>query len=500
MWHCEIQFCGQSRQATGSWAECRQHIAHAVGQLPGPERPTVQLLLKDATPDQPWSCAADSGIQFSIQPDRTEVVTAWKKEVAVDHGEREHSDLGASSCERWWNCPGSLNLTRLIKPPPRSSPDAERGTAAHEVAHMCLLSGQDSIEMVDRVVNNVVVDEKMAYGVQMYLDLCRSFVEGSDHHFIEKRFNLKKLDPPEPMFGTADFGSVKIVQRTVIMVDYKNGYLYVDPTGPQLKYYVLGVLCELPEDTKIEHIEVFIVQPNGEGHRIKKASYTLAEIFAWSMELMQHAKATQDPNAPRKAGKWCKFCPNAGLCPTQAEAGMEAAQLEFVGELPPGSLAVVEWTPPEINSLTPDQIGALLLKVPLVKDFIKSLEEVAGAMICSGTEVPYWKLIAGLGHRKWIDPSITEKKLTGSYGLTEDQIWEKSLVSPVTVEKLLRPMLRALGVKGKRADEMLAQALGSLTTRPSTAPRLVRDTDPTPALLAGGDEFTAEPMPDNVKL
>lgn len=427
-----------------------------------------------------------------------------------DHGDREHADLGASSCYRWWNCPGSLNLTAKLKPPKRTSPDAEIGTAAHEVAHMCLLSHQDAIEMVDRVFNAIVVDEAMAHNVQKYLDLCRSFMGPDAECFTERKFNLKKLNPPGPMFGTSDFGALILKLSKLIIVDYKNGYIPVDAQGnPQLKYYVLGVICSLPEDTRVKDIEVYIVQPNGRGPDIKVAHYTVAEIFTWHLELLQHAKATQDPNAPLVAGAWCKFCPNAGLCQTQADARMDDAQLEFTAEVPPGTavtvsephaVVTVDFTPPEVSSLTPEQIGALLLKFPLVVDFMNSVQETAKALIASDVNIPWWKLIAGLGHRKWIDTEVTVNKLTGSYGLSEDQVWEKSLVSPATVEKLLRPMLRQLGIKGERATEMLKQALGPLTTRPSTAPRLVRDTDPAPALLARGDEFTAEPMPENVKL
>lgn len=509
MWRFESQVGAICETGSGDWYEAYREACYAARALPFPEHPTVQLLLKDATENNPWSCVgANCSIRIwwedepMAEVDMRAEAAEWVKDHAglvseeiVDHGDREHSDLGASSCERWWNCAGSLNLTRKLNPPPRTSPDAERGTAAHEVGHMCLLNGQDAIEMIDRVVNNVLVDEKIAYGVQMYLDLCRGFkAAGYDHLFIEKKFNLRDLNPPKPMFGTADFALVK--GNTLIVVDYKNGFLYVDPSSPQLRYYVLGVICALPRDAKIERIEVFIVQPNGEGSRVKKAQYTVAEIFEWHLDLMRHAKATQDPNAPLNAGSWCKFCPNGGLCHKEAEARMEDAQLQFSADVPPGSPAVVEWTPIEINGLTPDQVGALLLKVPLVENFIASLQAVAKVLIENGTDIPHWKLVPGLGHRKWIAPNSTANKLTGSYGLEDDQIWEKKLASPATVEKLLRPKLRELGVKGKRADEMLEQALTPLTTRPTTAPRLVRDTDPTPALPARGEEFTAEYPPD----
>lgn len=509
MWRFESQIGTVRETGSGDWASAHLEAQRAARNLPIAERPTVQMLLKDAQAGNPWSCVGENcsiKIWWEDEPmaevDMQAEAAAWVKDHAplisgtiVDHGDREHSDLGASSCERWWNCEGSLNLTRKLKPPVRTSPDAERGTAAHEVAHMCLVNGQDAIEMIDRSVNGIEIDEKIAYGVQMYLDLCRGFTEaGYDHVYIEKKFNLRDLAPPEPMFGTADFALVK--GATLVVVDYKNGYLYVDPSSPQLRYYVLGVICALPRDAKIERIEVFIVQPNGDGSRVKKAQYTVSEIFEWHLELMRHARATQNPDAELHAGSWCKFCPNSGLCPKEAEDRMKDAQLQFSADVPPGALAVVEWTPIEINGLTPDQIGALLLKVPLVENFIASLQSVAKVLIENGTDIPHWKLVPGLGHRKWIAPDDTAKKLTDLYGLDENQIWERKLASSATVEKLLRPKLRALGVKGKRADEMLEQALSKLTTRPTTAPRLVRDTDPTLALPARGEEFTAEYPPE----
>lgn len=464
-----------------------------VSGLRGPEKPTLQRILAEAVPDRAWSCIA-ANLRFSIQPIKTE--SAVSSLVPV-HADREHADLGASNCHIWSNCLGMLNLTRKLNPPKRTTPAAEEGTAAHEVAHMCILSHQDAIEMVDRVFNNIVVTDRMAHGVQQYLDLCRSFMTPDAECFTERKFNLKKLKPPAPMFGTSDFSAVIRSQRKVIIVDYKNGYIPVAAKALQLRYYVLGVLCSLPEDTPIEDIDVYIVQPNGgRGQpRIKPATYKIAEIFSWHLELMEKARATQDPDAPLTAGEWCKFCPNSGLCKVQAEFAMETAQLEFSADVPPGSPAVVEWSPPDVNGMTPDQLGALLVKFPRVRDFMDSVAATAKALAIEGVNIPHNKLVGGLGDRKWIAPLDTGKQLTRQYGLTEDQLWEKKLASPATVEKLLRPILRELGIKGKRADEMLEQALGLLTTRSPTAPRLVLDTDPTPALPARGDEFTAEPMP-----
>jgi hypothetical protein len=483
---------------TGTWEEMRECARKVVLTLSGPERPTMQRLVSEANPEKPWSCssATCSLRVFRDSPIlREETMSNMVSLDAMLHADREHADLGASNCYIWWNCPGMLNLMRKLKPIRRTSPEAEKGTAAHEVAHLCLLNSQDAIEMVDRVFNNIVIDEDTAYNVQKYVDLCRSFMTPDSECFTERKFNLKKLSPPAPMLGTSDFSAVIRKQRKLIIVDYKNGYIQVDAQGnPQLKYYVLGVLCSLPADVLIEDIEVYIVQPNGRGPAVKTANYKMSEIFEWHLELLEHARATQEPDAPLCAGSWCKFCPNAGLCQTQADAAMEAAQLEFVAEPEPGT-EMVTYATTEVRQLTPEQLGNLMLKFPLVEDFMRSVEDTVKGMIASGIDVPNWKLISSLGHRFWKNPDVTSKKLTSSWGLEENDVWERKLVSPATVEKLLRPKLRELGIKGKNADEMLAQALGPLTDRPNGKPRLVRDTDPAPALLAPGDEFTAEALP-----
>ena len=41
-----------------------------------------------------------------------------------------HSLVGASSCERWWNCPGSNALIAKLPTPPNTKYAAE-GTVAH---------------------------------------------------------------------------------------------------------------------------------------------------------------------------------------------------------------------------------------------------------------------------------------------------------------------------------------------------------------------------------
>jgi hypothetical protein len=507
MWHLETQIGQRVTAASGTWVEMRNDCREVLSHFRGPEKPTVLSMLAAAVPYRRWSCVA-ADCRFTIYQDdpapseEDADMSTLEKTLLIEHGDREHAEAGASSCYRWSNCKGSLNAIRAANLPRRTTPDAERGTAAHEVAHACLLSHQDAIEWVDRTVNNILIDEKIADGVQKYLDLCRSLMGDGIECFTERKFSLKRLNPPRPMFGTADFVALARRQKKVTIVDYKNGFLPVEAQGNvQLKYYVVGVLLTLPEDAGVQDIEVYIVQPNGFGLDIKKANYKVGEIINWTFELLKNAKDTLDPAAPLTAGPWCKFCGIEGQCATQAAANMDAAQLAFTGEVMPGSEVgtVVKFTPPELRLLTPAQLDALKLKFDEVKSFMDAVDAAMLALAQGGTEFEHWKMVAGLGHRKWKDEAATAKTLTESYQIPEDRIWTREMVSPATVEKLLRPMLRELGVKGKRADEMLAQAMGSLTWRPTTAPRLALSTDTRPAITAAVDMFTAEPLPEGVE-
>ena len=48
-----------------------------------------------------------------------------------------HSSVSASSCERWWNCPGSVGLNTKL-PPANPTKYAAEGTAAHALCEKYL--------------------------------------------------------------------------------------------------------------------------------------------------------------------------------------------------------------------------------------------------------------------------------------------------------------------------------------------------------------------------
>src|SRR5208282_3610174 len=154
-----------------------------------------------------------------------------------------HSKLGASGAERWMNCPGSVALLSELKLPESDEPEYRKlGTAAHEVACICLRNAFDAWELIGQTYI-CLVDEDMVDAVQMYLDECRSLPEGDT--FIEYH-----VDAPEfhhDFYGTTDFACVS--GTTLYVRDYKHGMgIAVDvENNPQIMYYAFGVLRHHPE-------------------------------------------------------------------------------------------------------------------------------------------------------------------------------------------------------------------------------------------------------------
>lgn len=249
-----------------------------------------------------------------------------------DHSERAHSPLGASACSRWWNCPGSIYLSKGI--PSRSSSFAREGTAAHELAQKCLESGKDAHHFLGITIDDdILVTEEMTEAVQEYVDECRAQGDlGTLPMMIETRISLNRLNPPADMFGTADFMVVQGPLLVVLDLKYGKGVQVQAQDNPQLKYYALGALYALPDNIGIQRIKVGIVQPRVLGVHIKYAEYDIMDLLEWSVELIDRAVIAMQPTSAVNPGSWCRFCPASGLCPAQAEKALRAAQDVFFVE------------------------------------------------------------------------------------------------------------------------------------------------------------------------
>lgn len=378
-----------------------------------------------------------------------------------------HAALGASKAERWMNCPGSVRLSAGL--PETISVYAQEGTAAHALAERALRKGLDADVWLDTEIEGVTVTEEMCEAVQVYLDYVRGNADTLDIA-VEQRFDLSPLNPPGPMFGTADCVLWDTGGRLHV-IDYKHGQgVAVDAhENAQLMFYALGVVVTMR--VRPATITTTIVQPRASHPDgiIRSYDFDFDELKAFKVALFAAAEATLAPDAPLNPGEWCRFCPAQAVCPAQQQTAVELAQSEFDVFAP---------TVPE--ALTLEQLDRVLRIAPLVEDWIGAVRQHVKTQLENGIDVPGWKLVLKRATRRWKDEGMAGGYLEAALG---GDAYTRKLLSPAQAEK----RLKAIGAP-------LDDELDELVEKQSSGSNIVPATDARPALTpatSAQDEFAA---------
>jgi len=335
-----------------------------------------------------------------------------------------HRKLAPSSAHRWVNCAGSIQLIG-DDDSAMAGDAAMRGTAAHKIIERMISGGEteawhylnrgvlvkeagdeDSVILSfggaapakylkrDSGWRLFIADEKMVDGVQIMIDEVARVTATMFHPTLqtERFLDMSWLDPR--LGGTADVTLTELFGWGDVS-DYKNGYNVVEvKNNEQLKIYALEVLHENPD---LEGVRSRIIQPNAphaEGV-IREEAYTADELKVFEIELREAAAATLIPNALRRAGDWCKWCPAQLRCPEfqammEEQAGMDFADdpVDFVAR--GGELDV-----PKTNM----DLAAKSKWIPLFDDWIRNMEAAIEAELINGNDVPGNKLVRGKSKR-----------------------------------------------------------------------------------------------------
>lgn len=396
----------------------------------------------------------------------------------------KHAALGASGAHRWMACPGSIRLSEEVPDSDTDSIYAQKGSAAHEVAEMCLSRGHDAEQYVgshitlDRGEEYVAIEvtEEMAEAVQVYLDHVRSVVPAGDtpgDFGVEVRFSLEKLNPPAPMYGTADAVYWDPEERTLDVFDYKHGKgVVVDPEeNPQLMYYALGAVLDL--EVKPEMIYVTIVQPRAnhptEGP-IRGWAFGWNQLVAFKENLLLAADQAMQPDAPvGPVGDHCKWCPAKAICPAQRDNALAVAQSDFA-DIPTTG-------PPPPETLPTETLVEILQAAPHMEEWIKEVRAYAKDKLKQGEEVPGYKLVKKRAYRRWADDEEAEEWLRKRFNVGD--IFKRKLVSPYQAEQLLKDRPRT-----ELPDDFIVSKSSGVNLASEDNPRPAV----TPALLAA-EEF-----------
>ncbi len=400
----------------------------------------------------------------------------------TNHADRAHATWSASASDRLWACPGSLALTAGL--PDKESEAAAWGTAAHEVAEICLREGKDAIDLLGTIrktkAHSFAVDEDMAETAQTYVD----YVRGRAHMagdmdnpgvlYIEQKFSLEKLNPPFEAGGTGDAVILDNYSGTIEIVDLKGGRgVVVEAVGnKQLRTYALGAVLANPGDWRT--VRVTIVQPRAPhpDGRIRSEEFDVIDLFDWTVDLqeaMAKAKGAQDgfdgQGASKEwardnlsAGDHCLFCKAKATCPALQTKALAEAHTYFKPE--DGALA----TPPAPQTLTMDQLVRVLDSADMIQNWLNAVRAYAqdqaemGVDVASGDSV--YVLTPKRATRRWaVEDPVTAVALRTNRE-PDDFYNPPEEMSPAQVEKVL----------GKKAfeavkDLVVAESSGFNLTR-----------------------------------
>ncbi len=329
-----------------------------------------------------------------------------------------HSPLGASSAERWMNCPGSVALIKeLAIVEETDEPDYRKeGTAAHEALAQCLATTKEAWEVVGQKYNDVEVTPEMATAIQVFIDEATPLIGGARQVYIEHGISA----PIHPLFyGTVDFAVQHgIAGRLLDVLDFKYGQgVFVEvENNPQIMYYAYGILLLHPE---VETVRLAIVQPRiVYAPPIREWTVSADTIRAWATETLAPAMVRTQLDHTLDAGPWCRFCPAKLVCPLLTSLFKAAATHD----------------PKEVVSSTNEALGRSYQFVPAVKHYLKALEDETYRRLNLSMDVPGTKLVPKKANRAW--KADAKDVFTTRFGT--EAMTEPGLKSPAEMEKISR--------------------------------------------------------------
>ncbi len=368
---------------------------------------------------------------------------------------KTHSKFSASGSAKWFLCAGSIEAESGL--PNKSSIYADEGTAAHELAEICLTMGERASEWVDKnlIDNNAfTVTQEMADYVQVYVDYVKS-KKGMMQ--VEQYIDFSHVAPDG--FGTCD--SLVMVNDTLHVIDLKYGKgVRVDAeNNTQALLYAIGAIDSQPW-VSFKTIVISIVQPRLD--HISEWTLSIDEVNAWAEKLTQAAERASLPNAPRTAGEkqcqWCKAKPTCGALKEFAEDAM----MSHFDDLSPANP----------DTLTDQQLRKALENKKLILSWLDAVEGLVSERLESGVPFAGFKMVEGRSNRAWIDDARATSALSDLLG---EDAFERKLLSVAKAEK-------AVG-KGNR------EIIDNLSNKPPGAATLVSESDPRPSCIISVKDF-----------
>ena len=350
--------------------------------------------------------------------------------------EKEHSLVGGSSCERWLNCPASVQLIAQSNIEDKSSTYANEGNAAHHLLAICLDKNEEPWQYIDEEiqVNNDIF--KVTSEMSNHVQTCLTFVNKliNEHAALDGQMPIVHSEVVLQSYLDPEvISELDILIETftkLIVIDFKYGQgIVVEPDSWQNKYY--GYLAY--ENAKNAYpmeapVDLYIVQPriphpNG---RIRVFETTVEEMVnTFQDKIIPGIVETRNPNAIFKVGSWCRFCAAKHNC-----NAIKNEALDFDIDIEP-------------EGMSSEELGESIMRTDVILQYYKSLLAEGLKRAKQGEAIAYHKLVYKQANRRFRDMmkdgGDEEIKLVdalvNNFG-DEDIYAPKTLKSPAGIEKL----------------------------------------------------------------
>ena len=371
----------------------------------------------------------------------------------------DHALLSASSSHRWLACPPSAKLCAAH--PDRTSPYAQQGTDAHNLAAYKVLKALGRGAR-DPTENLTYYDTEMADCTDAYCAFVMEQLAEARKHcddpivLVEQRLDFSRWVPEG--FGTGDACIVADDVLHVIDLKYGLGILVSAERNPQMMCYALGLLEAYDGIYNVSAVRMSIFQPRRDN--VSTFEISKADLLEWAETILAPtAILAFKGEGEYRAGDHCQFCGAKASCRKRAKYNLEMARYDF--EVP--------------SELTDEEIAAILPRIDELIAWGSDVKEYALRQALSGTHYPGFKVVAGRSVTKYTDEAIVAAAVLAA---GEDP-YEKKLLGVTAMKQLLGK---------KRFDEIL----GGLTHKPPGKPALVPESDKRPALDTAKNDFEEE--------
>lgn len=424
----------------------------------------------------------------------------------TDETNKRHAKYGGSNAHRWLRC--TVSAARAMASPPRPTSEwALEGQRAHAMLEKCLSAiaynsmvrpyNMPQRGPISPRAADPTAPEEMFRAVTMVLEYVNGILAVFPNAlvFVEQyeEFPTTLLMRGEAG-GTADVFIYDEESGLAWVIDlkYGEGVRVVAPENEQLLFYATQCLWYYG----FTKATLTIIQP--------RTPYgdPITETQVTGLDLIQfHARcedaflaAAMFPEA--RPGEWCKWCEAELTCPEREAAALQVVHTHFatVKHVDPVLL-------PHPEDIALDRIGLILESAPLLRSWLKAVEDYAEIEAKNGKVIPGHKLVMAQARRKWDgDELLLAQQLLKLLGgsATLDDVMPRGLIGITDAEKMLSAFANAHAPEGSKRDAVkrIKEQFAFLTTKTSSGNlTLVPLSDERPAVDLGAAMFTGVVIP-----